>query len=61
MTTEPLTRPMRSSVSVARPMFQLLHDDSAGCVCHVYGGEVCSSIAMRVTAEDYRKAERRFL
>lgn len=62
MTTDSLTRPMRSSVQVARPMFQVLHDDSASCVCAIYSdGQVCSGIAMRVTADDYRRPGRRFL
>jgi hypothetical protein len=54
-------RRLGTSVHVARPMFQVLRDDSQTCVCHAYGGQVCNSSAMTVTAAEYDRPDRWFL
>jgi hypothetical protein len=56
--TAPLTRPRHTSVSVARPLFQVLLDDSQTCACHVRRDDgICNTRAMRVTADDYQQPE----
>jgi hypothetical protein len=55
-------RPAGTSVQVARPLFQVLRDDSQLCICHAHAdGRVCSSIAMHVTAADYNREGAVFL
>jgi hypothetical protein len=53
--TGPLPRPLAASVYVARPMFQVLLDDSQRCACVDFGPGVCISRteSMTVDQDDY--------
>lgn len=60
--TAPSVRPRQASVTVARPMFQVLFDDSQTCSCHVMRADLmCNPGAMQVSAADYDKPGRWFL
>jgi hypothetical protein len=61
--TAPPVRPIGRSVHAARPMVELLRDDSARCICHMWNppGTTCSENAMDVPASEYDRADRRWL
>lgn len=58
--TEPLIRDRRRGVHVARPMFQVLPDDSEQCNCHLWP-DYCVIAGMDVPASEYDRKDRVFL
>lgn len=50
--TAPLTRPRQGSVTYARPMIELLPDESARCCCDLWP-EFCGEAGMHITEDDY--------
>lgn len=57
-----LQRPYGTSVYIARPMFDVLLDDSQTCSCHLMRPElICNSGAMHIKADEYDRRDRIFL